>query len=42
MLGGEYNTALGRWTKARAQNNVTLSKTSALSEIEGKGATIVK
>lgn len=42
MLGGVYNTALGRWTTARAQNNITLTKTSALTEIEGKGATTVK
>ena len=42
MLGGEYNLALGRWTKARIQNNVLLTKTSAITEIEGTGATILK
>lgn len=42
MLGGVYNTELGRWTTARAQNNVTLTKTSTLTEIEGKGATVIK
>lgn len=42
MLGGEYNAALGRWTKARAQNAVELTKTSALTEIEGTGATVIK
>lgn len=42
MLGGVYNTELGRWTTARAQNNVTLTKTSTLVEIEGTGATTVK
>lgn len=38
-MGGEYNPALGRWTKARVQNNVLLTKQSVLSEIEGDGAT---
>jgi hypothetical protein len=28
--------------KARAQNNVLLSKTSAVLEIEGEGATVIK
>lgn len=42
QLGGEYTPALGRWTKARVQNNVLLSKTSALTEIEGEGATKLK
>jgi len=42
MLGGEYNSVLGKWTKARTQKNVLLSKTSALSEIEGTGATTLK
>lgn len=39
MLGGEYNPTLGRWMKARIQNNVLLTKTSAISEIEGPTAT---
>lgn len=38
-MGGEYNVALGRWMKARTQNNILLTKTSTLSEIEGEGAT---
>ncbi len=38
-MGGEYNVALGRWMKARAQNNILLTKTSSLNEIEGEGAT---
>jgi hypothetical protein len=42
MLGGEYNATLGRWTTARAQNNVLLSKSSPLTEIEGTGATVVR
>lgn len=33
-LGGEYNSRLGRWVKARAQRVVDLSKTSTLDEIE--------
>jgi len=39
MLGGVYNLKLGRWTTARAQNNVLLTKASVLSEIEGEGST---
>ncbi|MBW8682941.1 DUF5689 domain-containing protein [Chitinophaga rhizophila] len=42
MLGGIYNPALGKWVRARAQNNVLLTKTSALSAIEGEGATVLK
>lgn len=42
QLGGEYNVALGRWMKARSQNNVLLTKTSALNEIEGEGSTKLK
>lgn len=42
MLGGEYNASLGKWMKARSQNNVLLTKESALSEIEGEGATILQ
>lgn len=41
-LGGEYNVALGRWMKARTQTNVLLTKTSAVTEIEGTGSTILK
>ncbi|HEU4470955.1 MAG TPA: DUF5689 domain-containing protein [Flavisolibacter sp.] len=39
MLGGEYSTTLGRWTKARAKNNLLLTKTSPVSMIEGEGST---
>lgn len=42
MLGGVYSTSLGRWTTARTQTNVLLSKTSPLSDIEGAGATQLK
>lgn len=42
VMGGEYNVGLGRWTKARSQTNVLLTKTSALSEIEGAGVTKLK
>jgi len=38
-LGGEYNATLGRWTKARSQTNVLLTKQSALAEIETGGVT---
>jgi hypothetical protein len=39
MLGGEYSLTLGRWMKARSQNVLTLTKQSALTEIEGEGVT---
>jgi hypothetical protein len=42
VMGGEYNVGLGRWTKARNQVNVLLTKTSALSAIEGEGVTKLK
>lgn len=42
MLGGVYNPSLGKWVKVRTQNNVLLTKTSAISEIEGEGATTLK
>ena len=34
MMGGVYNVTLGRWTTARADHLVDLTKTSTLSEIE--------
>lgn len=42
QLGGEYNVTLGKWTKARSQRNVALTKTSALSEIENEFSTQLK
>lgn len=42
LLGGEYNLALGRWTKARTQTNFLLTKQSPITEIEGEGATKLK
>jgi hypothetical protein len=42
MLGGVYNINLGRWVQAREQNNVLLTKTSNIIEIEGEGSTILK
>jgi hypothetical protein len=41
-LGGVYNPTLGKWVRARAQNNLLLTKTSTLSDIEGEGATVLK
>jgi hypothetical protein len=35
-LGGVYNARLGKWTKARSQQTIILSKTSTLVEIEGE------
>ncbi|UYQ94487.1 DUF5689 domain-containing protein [Chitinophaga horti] len=34
ILGGEYNLALRRWTKARSQTNWLMTKSSTLSELE--------
>lgn len=42
LLGGEYSPALGRWTTARSQHNITLTKTSALTEIETPESTKLK
>jgi hypothetical protein len=42
MLGGTYNPTLGKWMKARSQTNVLLTKTSAITEIEGEGSTTLK
>ena len=33
-LGGEYNTRLGRWVKARSQRTIDLSPTSTIQELE--------
>ncbi len=41
-MGGEYNVALGRWTKARSQTNVLLTKTSTIDVIESGGVTVLK
>lgn len=42
LLGGEYSIPLAKWTKARTQNYITLTKTSPLTEIEGEGAFVLK
>jgi len=42
MLGGVYSPTLGKWMTARAQNNVVMSKTTAVSVIEGDGSTQLK
>jgi hypothetical protein len=42
LMGGEYNVTLGRWTKARSQTNVLLTKTSTLAEIENASSTKLK
>ncbi|MEO8173751.1 MAG: DUF5689 domain-containing protein [Sediminibacterium sp.] len=41
-MGGEYNVTLGRWSKARSQTNVLLTKTSTLAEIENASSTKLK
>ncbi|RYE21407.1 MAG: hypothetical protein EOP42_25930, partial [Sphingobacteriaceae bacterium] len=35
-LGGTYNPRLGKWVKARSQQTIILTKTSALNEIEAE------
>lgn len=35
-LGGIYNPRLGKWVKARSQQNIILTKTSAIAEIESE------
>lgn len=42
LLGGEYSLPLAKWTKARTQAYITLTKSSTLEEIEGAGALILK
>lgn len=42
MLGGVYNTTLGRWTTARAQNNVLMTKQSPITVIESSASTKVE
>lgn len=42
VLGGTFDTSLGKWVKARSQTIVTLTKTSSLSEIEGANSTVIK
>jgi hypothetical protein len=41
VLGGEYNLALGRWTKVRNQVPVLLTKSSTLQEIEAPAGVAV-
>ncbi len=40
--GGVFDTGLGKWTKARTQQFILLSKTSTLVDIEGAEATQIK
>jgi len=35
-LGGVYNARLGKWVKARSQQTIILTKTSAIAEIESE------
>ncbi|MDR0262176.1 MAG: DUF5689 domain-containing protein [Sphingobacterium sp.] len=39
QFNGEFNMTLGRWTKSRVQNNVSLTKESQLKEIENEFST---
>lgn len=41
-LGGVYSPGLGKWTKARELVNVMVTDVSALIEIEGTEATVIK
>lgn len=38
-MGGEYNVGLGRWMKARTNNNILLDNTTLINDIEGEGST---
>lgn len=40
--GGVFDTTLGKWTKARTQVFILLSKTSQIAEIENSESTVVK
>ncbi len=42
VLGGVFDTNLGKWVQARSQTIVTLTKTSSVAEIEGPNATVIK
>lgn len=42
MLSGEYSPGLGRWTKARVQNNILLTPTSTIDQIENDNAAKLK
>ena len=42
LLGGAFDTSLGKWIKARSQTIVVLSKTASVSEIEGANTTLIK
>ncbi|MGF1922627.1 MAG: DUF5689 domain-containing protein [Bacteroidia bacterium] len=42
VLGGTFDTGLGKWVQARSQTIVRLTKTSSLAEIEGANATVIK
>lgn len=41
-LGGVYNTSLARWTSARSQNNIEMTKASTLTEIENELSTKIE
>lgn len=42
LLGGAFDTGLGKWVKARSQTIVQLSKTSTIAEIETDDSTVIK
>lgn len=42
ILGGTFDTVLGKWVQARSQTITQLTKTSAITEIEGSNATLIK
>jgi hypothetical protein len=42
QLGGVYNATLGKWTAARVLNNVPLTNTSIITDIENDGSTKLK
>jgi hypothetical protein len=42
LLGGTFDTNLGKWVQARSQTIVVLTKTSTVAEIEGPNTTVIK
>jgi len=42
LLGGTFDTGLGKWVSARSQTIVPLTKTSTVSEIETDKSTVIK
>ena len=42
VLGGVFDTGLGKWVKARSHIHIKLSATTSVAEIEGTNTTVIK